>query len=135
MAAGTIITVLSNIPWGQVIESAPKVADAAEKLWNAVISRKKGDQATGANAKKVADATLSNAEILNSRLLAIEEHVYRLEDQMRASTELIKMLAEQNIQLVRIVELNSTRLLWLAASAAIAVIVLAGSIAFLLLRQ
>ncbi len=135
MAAGTIITVLSNIPWGQVLESAPKVADAAEKLWNAVINRKKGDQQTGANAKNVVDAAQSDTEILKSRLSALEEHVLSLEDQMSASTELIKTLAEQNSQLVRRVELNRTHLLWLAVTVIIVVIALAGPLAFLLLRQ
>ena len=39
MAVGTLITVLSNIPWGQVVENAPKVAEGAVKLWNSVTHR------------------------------------------------------------------------------------------------
>ncbi len=132
MAAGTIITVLSSIPWGQVLETAPKVAVAAEKLWNAV-SRKKSDQAPQKNAKSVADATQSETEVLTNRLLAMEEHVLSLEDQMRASTELIKTLAEQNTQLVRRIELNNVRLLWLAVITAVSAIVWVGVIAYLLL--
>jgi len=134
MAAGTIITVLSNIPWGQVLETAPKVADAAEKLWNVVTSRKKSGQARETNTKAVADAAQSETEVLKIRLSAMDEHVLSLEDQMRASTELIKALAEQNSQLVRRIELNSVRLLRLAAAAAIVAIVLVGSIAYLVLR-
>jgi prophage DNA circulation protein len=133
MAAGTIITVLSNIPWGQVLDTAPKVADAAEKLWNAVTSRKKSDQAPHKNAKAVAYAAQSETEVLKNRLSAMEEHVLSLEDQMRASTELIKALAEQNTQLVRRIELNSVRLLWLAVTVAFGAIVLVGFIAYRLL--
>lgn len=133
MAAGTIITVLSNIPWGQVLETAPKVADAAEKLWNAV-SRKKSDQTPITSDKTLADLAQSETEVLTHRLLAMEAHVLSLEEQMRASTELIKTLAEQNTQLVRRVELNNIRLLWLAATAVVGAVVLSGFIAYLLLR-
>ena len=133
MAAGTIITVLSNIPWGQVLETAPKVADAAEKLWNAV-SRKKSDQAPLASDKTSADLAQSETQVLASRLLAMEEHVLSLEEQMRDSTELIKTLAEQNTLLVRRVELNNVRLAWLAGTAAVGALVLGGFIAYLLLK-
>ncbi len=134
MAAGTIITVLSNIPWGQVLESAPKVADAAEKLWKAVTSRKKSGKRPGTSTKATADAAESETEVLKIQLSMMEEHVLSLEDQMRASTELIKALAEQNSQLVQRVELNSVRLFRLAVVAAIGAMVLVGSIVYLVLR-
>jgi len=133
MAAGTIISVLSNIPWGQVVENAPKVADGAARLWNAV-TRKKPDQSPEANAKPVADAAQSETEVLKKRLVAMDEHILRLEEQMGASAELIKALAEQNTQLVRKVELNSVRLLRLATATAIGVVALVGTIVYLLLR-
>jgi hypothetical protein len=133
MAAGTIISVLSNIPWGQVVENAPKVADGAARLWNAV-TRKKPDQSPDANAKSVADVAPSDTEILKRRLVAMEEHIHRLKEQMGASAELIKALAEQNTQLVRKIELNSVRLLRLATATAIGAVALVGAIAYLLLR-
>lgn len=133
MAVGTIISVLSNIPWGQVVENAPKVADAAAKLWNAV-TRKKPDQSPDTNAKPVADTAQSESEVLNKRLVAMEEHILRLEEQMGASAELIKALAEQNTQLVRKIEINSVRLLRLATATVIGAVALVGIIVYLLLR-
>ena len=126
MAAGTIISILSNIPWGQVVENAPKVADGAARLWNAV-TRKKPGQSPDANTKTGADVAQSETEILMKRLVAMEE-------QMCASAELIKALAEQNTQLVRKAELNSVRLLRLATATAIGAVTLVGAIAYLLLR-
>ena len=133
MAAGTIITVLSNIPWGQVVENAPKVADGAARLWNAV-TRKKPDQSPDANAKAVVDEAQSHTEVLNRRLIAMEERIHHLEEQMDASAELIKALAEQNTQLVRKIELNSIRLLRLATATAIGAVALVVTIVYLLLR-
>ena len=126
MAAGTIITFLSNIPWGQVVEDAPKVADGAARLWNAV-TRKKPGQSSDANSKAGIDVAPSETEVLMKRLEAMEE-------QMRASVELIKSLAEQNTQLVRKIELNSVRLHRLATATAITAVVLLGAIVYLLLR-
>lgn len=133
MAAGTIITVLSNIPWGQVVENAPKVADGAAKLWNAV-TRKKPDQSPDASAKAAVDEAPSDTEVLKQRLIAAEEHIHHLEEQMGASAELIKALAEQNTQLVGKIELNSVRLLRLATATAIGAAALLGTIVYLLLR-
>jgi hypothetical protein len=64
----------------------------------------------------------------------MEEHILRLKEQMGASAELIKALAEQNTQLVRKIELNSVRLLRLATATAIGAFALVGTIAYLLLR-
>jgi len=133
MAAGTIITVLSNIPWGQVVENAPKVAEGAARLWKAV-TRKKPDQSPDANAKAVVDAAQSDTEVMKRRFVAMEEHILHLEEQMGASVDLIKALAEQNTQLVRKIELNSVRLLRLATATAIGTVALVGTIVYLLLR-
>lgn len=129
MAAGTIFTVLSNIPWGQVLENAPKVADGAAKLWNAV-TRKKPDQSPDANAKTVVGAAQSETDVLTQRLVAMEEHIHHLEEQMAASAELIKELAEQNALLVRKIELNSVRLRRLATATAIGVVAVIGAIVY-----
>lgn len=134
MAVGTIISVLSNIPWGQVMENAPKVADGAARLWNAV-TRKKPDPLPDANAEAVVDEAQSETEVLKRRVVAMEEHILRLEEQMGASAELIKALAEQNTQLVIKIETNRVRLLRLATVTAIGAVVLAGAIAYLLFWQ
>lgn len=134
MAAGAIISVLSNIPWGQVVENAPKVADGAARLWKAV-TRKKSDQSPEANTNAGAEAAQSETEILKRRLAAMEEHILHLEEQMGASAELIRALAEQNTQLVKKIELNSVRLLRLATATAIGAAALVGLVAYVLLRS
>ncbi len=133
MAAGAIFTVLSNIPWGQVVDNAPKLADGAARLWN-LVARKKAGTSPEVGAKAVVGAAPSDPEVLRQRLVAMEEHIVRLEEQMGASAELIKALAEQNTQLVNKIELNSVRLTRIAMGAAIVTTGLLGAIVYLLLR-
>ena len=81
MSTGTLLTVLSNIPWGQVIENAPKVADGAAKLW----SRLRKPQAAADDAPRPADgAPLSDVALLQSRVRDLELSVGALQEQMEA---------------------------------------------------
>ena len=130
MAAGTLFSILANIPWGQVVDNAPVIAESAVKLWKAA-RRKKSAQSPDQDSE--ADATQTGSDSLNERLVAMEEHIRSLEEQMSTSAELIKALAEQNALLVRRFELNNTRLRRLAVATAIGGVVLLGSVAYLLL--
>ncbi len=129
MAAGTLFSILANIPWGQVVDNAPVIAESAVKLWKAA-RRKKSAQSPDQDSE--ADAAQTGSGSLNERLVAMEEHIRSLEEQMSTSAELIKALAEQNALLVRRFELNNTRLRRLAVVTAIGGVVLLGSIAYLL---
>ena len=131
MAAGTLFSILANIPWGQVVDNAPVIAESAVKLWKAA-RRKKSAQSPDQDSE--ADAAQTGSGSLNERLVAMEEHIRSLEEQMSTSAELIKALAEQNALLVRRFELNNTRLRRLAVATAIGGVVLLGSIAYLLFR-
>ena len=130
MAAGTLFSILANIPWGQVVDNAPVIAESAVKLWKAA-RRKKSAQSPDQDSE--ADAAQTGSGSLNERLVAMEEHIRSLEEQMSTSAELIKALAEQNALLVRRFELNNTRLRRLAVATAIGGVVLLGSVAYLLL--
>ncbi|ROH86291.1 hypothetical protein ED236_07595 [Pseudomethylobacillus aquaticus] len=110
MAAGTILTVLANIPWGTVVDNAPKVADGAAKLWNTVSRWNKAGTASGSRPSATVRTGLSDNASLAARLQSAEESVQHLNQQMQASTALIKELAEQNTLLVRRVELHRQRL-------------------------
>ena len=129
MAAGTLFSILANIPWGQVVDNAPVIAESAVKLWKAA-RRKKSAQSPDQDSE--ADAAQTGSGSLNERLGAMEEHIRSIEEQMSTSAELIKALAEQNALLVRRFELNNTRLRRLAVATAIGGVVLLGSIAYLL---
>jgi len=126
MAAGPIITVLANIPWGQVLDNAPKVANGAMKLWNAVRNRKKPPPAEEEPPAPATDQNMSEADVLRARLRRLEENIASLDEQMQASTELIKALAEQNTQLVQRIELNRVRLVRLALASSVVAVVLLG---------
>lgn len=110
MATGTLLSVLSKIPWTQVVENAPRVAEGAAKLWRAVTGRRRAatDAAAAGAVPGGADELLDEAA-LRARVQSLTAEVRELQEQMRASSELIKALAEQDTELVRRVELNRRR--------------------------
>ena len=110
MAASILITGLKLVPWGKVLENAPMVADTAIKLWDKVASRPKPDSPPGAQTTAPANTSSSESDLLTARVQTLEERVKNLHDQMQASSELIKQLAEQNTQLVLRIEINRARL-------------------------
>jgi hypothetical protein len=57
-----------------------------------------------------------------------------LHGQMLASSELIKALAEQNTQLIKRIELNRVRLLWLAGVTGVVAIVALWGLVMVLMR-
>src|SRR5215216_6339794 len=74
---------LKNVPWATILANAPGLVDGAKKL--AVAMRNKPDTADIAAPEQTGDAP--------ARLLAVEE-------QQRATAELLRSLAEQNAQTV-----------------------------------
>lgn len=120
MAIGWL-TILKSVPWTEVIKNAPKVAEGAKKLWNAVGKQRPADEAAEAGAPPAASHEPHTLEALEARAAVLEKAVSDLHGQMLASSELIKELAEQNAQLVKRIEANRKCTLWLAA----AIIVLA----------
>jgi hypothetical protein len=128
------ITLLKTVPWTDVIATAPLVADGAKKLWNAV-AKKSAPAAVPTEA--IVAARSPEAEALmqaHARLAALETTVAELQQQMLASTELIKALADQNTELVKRAEANRIRLLWLSAAVVLAGVLAAVGLALLLAR-
>ena len=89
MAANSIIAAISIVPWGQVLEAAPKVAESAAKLWNVVAGRNKEE---GINQEGKAAA--SPLEEVRSEVAAIQRSIDELKEEMQAATMVIKALAE-----------------------------------------
>ena|SRR5687767_2485737 len=118
MAIGWL-TVLKSVPWGEVINNAPKVADGAKKLWKAVARKPPSGEAAPSPQSELA------------RLGAAVDDLHR---QMVASSELIKALAEQNTELVRRIELNRVRLIWLGGAAGVIAVITAWALVIALLR-
>jgi hypothetical protein len=103
------MTVLKLVPWGEVIKNAPAVADGARKLWDTVGNKTPPEQQVAAPA-----AGTPPPDRIQARLNEAESQIAALHEQMQASSALIKALAEQNAELIRQVQANRVRLLWLA---------------------
>ncbi|TAL14775.1 MAG: hypothetical protein EPO01_19200 [Aquabacterium sp.] len=110
MAIGWM-TVLKAVPWTDVINNAPRIADGAKKLWKA------------ASAKKDAPSTGQGGALqelpAQARLAALEATVRDLQAELLASSALIRELADQNTQLVRQAEISRVRTTQLTAVAAV----------------
>lgn len=111
------LTVLKLVPWTDVIKNAPAVADGAKKLWKSVGKSPQGvaDGVSPSPESRLSTLPESQAMALLERQLgALDVTVSDLHEQMRESSELIKALADQNTQLIKRVEVNRRRILWLA---------------------
>ena len=113
------LVLLKSVPWVDVIRNAPKVADAAKKLWTKVRS----DSAVGElgtshtlQSAGVAAAAAGESDVLRARLDLAEAELRQLHEQVLQSAELIRLLAEQHEGLVARAELNRRRTVVLAAA-------------------
>ena len=122
MAIGWL-TVLKMVPWGDVIENAPKVASGAKKLWNTVGKK----PVVPAPIPTPASGTLADAPdpvaALQAQVTHLQVSVAELHQQMLDSSALIGSLAEQNTQLIARVEVNRKRVLALAVALVVVVVV------------
>ncbi|MGE0114515.1 MAG: hypothetical protein AB7T07_06490 [Steroidobacteraceae bacterium] len=117
------LAILKSVPWTDVINNAPKVAEGAKKLWNSV-SRKSPVEPQVASGIVMSDAAEApSITVLQSRLAVTEAAIADLHNQMLASSELIKSLAEQNAQLIKRIEDNRVRVKWLTVAVVIVSIV------------
>ncbi len=115
MAIGWL-SVLRMVPWAEVISNAPKVAEGAKKLWNAVNKKSPSPDLVDEEADVPADAGLDTLATLQARLATMEIATADLHSQMLASSELIKVLADQNAQLIKRMEVHRIRIVWLAGA-------------------
>lgn len=105
MAIGWM-TILSNVPWADVIKNAPAVVGGARELW-----KKVGGKAPAADI-----ATASESATPEQRIEQLQARVEELHTQMLAAGDIIQSLAEQNVQLIARVEKTRRRLLLLAVA-------------------
>ena len=118
MALGWL-TVLKMVPWDDVIKNAPRVADGAKKLWGAVAKKPPSAGVPGAAAQPELSSDAHTNAKLQAQLAAALAEIATLHDQMLESSELIKALADQNTQLIKRIEVNRIRTLWLAGVVAV----------------
>jgi hypothetical protein len=133
MAAGTVITVLSNIPWGTVIDAAPRLADGAGRLWEAARNLRKGrpPEAEAQDADTGAAVPPTETERLQGRVAELETTVAAMREQMQASAQVIKELADQNALLVQRIEVARQRIVLMAAAGSAMVLALTAALVML----
>ena len=111
------LTALKVIPWGDVIEHAPKVLKGARDLLER--QRQRGREAASpahdlrTGVIDMPDPTPPEVRELQQQLAAAREDVARLQQTQEQITQTLAELAEQNTRLVGAVELlrKRTRLL------------------------
>ncbi len=110
------------IPWKEVLKAAPEIIIGAKKLWNAVSRTPSPSEPPPQPADGPISPEGQTLSELNIRIGAVESISTTLQTQMEASSELIKILADQNGQLVARVEAHRKHLLWLTSVAAAALV-------------
>jgi len=128
MAIGWL-TVLKLVPWGDVIENAPKVAQGAKKLWHTVgkkpapgVADTFTPTAPGQGALGGQDAVVA---VLQRQVAELQVTAAELHQQMLESSALTQSLAEQNTQLIQRVEVNRKRVLVIGVLAVVLAVVMA----------
>ncbi|MFA6903799.1 MAG: hypothetical protein WC236_12035 [Gallionellaceae bacterium] len=116
------LVVLQAVPWTEVIKNAPKVAEGAKKLWSSVGKKSPVKAVSDDNVKRAPLTESESIALLQSRLATMESELSELHNQMLASSDLIKTLAEQNAQLIKHIEENRVRIKWLAVVIAMMVV-------------
>ena len=129
MAIGWL-TILQSVPWTEVIKNAPKVAEGARKLWSAVAKKHASADDSASSTQPAVSAEPHTLAALEARTTALEAAISDLHGQMLASSELIKALAEQNAQLVKRIEVNRKRTLWLVAATLVLAIAVLTAVPF-----
>jgi len=134
MAIGWL-AVLQSVPWADVIGNAPKVADGAKKLWSAVGKKSPPPELPAASAQPAPSSEAHAVAELRARVSAMETAASDLHDQMLASSELIKALADQNAQLIKGIEAHRIRIVWLVRVTVVVGIIAAAGLILALVRS
>jgi hypothetical protein len=120
------LTALKVIPWGDVIEHAPRVLSAAREL----LDRQRRDRPTpapeaDASAIEGADAGPPALQEMQPQLVAARDDITRLQQTQDQIAQTLAELAEQGTRLVAAVELLRKRTRLLVGVVAVLAIALA----------
>lgn len=122
----SLLGAVKAVPWGDVIAAAPSVVQSANALWDRVAKKRPKGEPADAPARPPADAP---ADV---RLAALEQSLAELQKEALASSQLIRSLAEQNVQLVREVAVLRLRSRVMLGAAVLFSVLLAASFYFAL---
>jgi hypothetical protein len=113
------LTALKLVPWGEVVKSAPQIAEGARKLWQSV--------GAGQRRPKTAPEDVPVAVAGNEvqAIAALTGRIAQLERELAEASGLIHSMAEQDKQLVgQVAQLQQRLRLQAAALAVLAIGVL-----------
>ena len=96
------MTALKLVPWGDVIEAAPQVLQAAKKLLGK--TRAAGTAPAAGITGTLTGTDDSPSTPVTAQLQHLRERVVQLEQEQQDSAALIQSLAEQNAVVIRAVE-------------------------------
>lgn len=102
------LTALKLIPWSTVLEAAPHIVKGARSL----IAKTKDNPPAAPATSSTPEEPLSDSEklvSLNRRLLEMQEKIVELSSEQKSSAELIQLLAEQNAQVVKAIDVLRVR--------------------------
>lgn len=128
------LTLLKGVPWAGVISTAPLVAEGAKQLWKTVSKTGPLPEPAPATDRDSASPETASIAALEARVGALEKGVDGLHTQMLKSSELIKVLADQNALLIKRAETNRARMQWLGGMALIAFIAAVASLVYAFVR-
>ena len=124
------LTVLKSVPWNDVISNAPKIADGAKKLLRS-IGKKSGSGKDNdidiTNAAKSQGASIADMHI---RVTTMEARMDELQNQLLQSAEILKQLSEQNAELIKRIEVNRIRSIWLGVITTTAMLIALANLIF-----
>lgn len=103
----SMLSAFKIIPWSDVLTAAPYIVQGAEKLWS-IIAGKPTPPRGNDRAEEEASQSVS-LSALNTRVHSLELLTAELHKEVLLSSELIKSLAQQNIQLVQAVDVLRVR--------------------------
>lgn len=130
MPASTIITVLSNVPWGQVVDAAPKIAEGANRLWDAAKRIRKSREIS--NRPDDPSPRPPDEKLLTERITAAEATIEQLGAQIEDTVKVVKDLADQNARLVRQMQDGRIRMIRVVSAGAACIAVLALAVVYLI---
>ena len=125
------MTALKLVPWGDVIEAAPQVLQAAKKLMGK--TRDAGTApAAGVTGTLTEAANDSPAPPITDQLQHLRERVAQLEQEQQDSAALIQSLAEQNAVVIRAVDALRLRNQWLGRALVVLGVLVVGVLVWVL---
>lgn len=113
------LVALKVIPWGDVIEHAPKVLNAARKLLDEKRAGKPADAVPMGDVIEVGSSDPPSLGELKNRLIAAQQQIDQQAEAQEQLAQTLAELAEQNARLVGAVAVLRTRtrlLLWVVAA-------------------